>query len=422
MENLLEDDWSYTIVTDADSFTHEFRSGGYRVYALFSEKVKLTKYLQKEIREAVYRGDGLIVAGTHDQRNSYLDEPLGIKFKGKDSKTTGLILNDLSSMDFAFSEQVQRFKLKGASSLGSFICGKSKKKNKHYNNDSGHSSCKQSSDIQDKHDDDNHGKKTDYDYYGTINNHHHQNSCQKSCPIAETYYEYGLGHSVSFAFDLLAQATAAGGLENPYANLLTQALNLAHIDYLANNTGNVIPVRLNLSNFGIATSGQAIITLPIGTNIIAPIKLEISEEKPALIWPFYLDVDQQAEFEFWPRLPLEAGMLDIQAQIQTGIYPNFKDYDNLFLEIQVESQPTLLEIISTLEALYDKDKYAKKALKYLRKADHLLFYKLEKKAKVLKELLKVTDNLQKSKIMEAHEIRLQVDHAIRQVELMIFIK
>jgi len=70
LEALLEaNGWSYTIVIDEPAFTHELRSGGYLVYALFSEQQKLSSQQQKELREAVYRGECLIVAGAHDQRH-----------------------------------------------------------------------------------------------------------------------------------------------------------------------------------------------------------------------------------------------------------------------------------------------------------------------------------------------------------------
>ena len=56
-------------MTDEDAFTRELRSGGYSAYALFSEHEKLDEQVQDELREAVYRGEGLLVAGAHDQRN-----------------------------------------------------------------------------------------------------------------------------------------------------------------------------------------------------------------------------------------------------------------------------------------------------------------------------------------------------------------
>jgi hypothetical protein len=53
LETLLtEAGWSYTITTNADDFTRELRAGGYVIYLLLSEQVKLEESVQKELREA----------------------------------------------------------------------------------------------------------------------------------------------------------------------------------------------------------------------------------------------------------------------------------------------------------------------------------------------------------------------------------
>jgi len=73
----------YRLVTDEAAFRREFRSGGYDTYWLSGGRVKLFDVLAEEIREAVYRGDGLIVDGQHDERNLILDEVSGIRFRGR---------------------------------------------------------------------------------------------------------------------------------------------------------------------------------------------------------------------------------------------------------------------------------------------------------------------------------------------------
>ncbi|EDN72384.1 hypothetical protein BGS_0971 [Beggiatoa sp. SS] len=123
LESLLEAiGWNYTLVTDAGAFTRELRTGGYLVYALLSEHDKLAEQVQKELREAVYRGEGLIVAGAHDQRH-HLDEVLGIKHKGQSPKALGFTFNHLDetlTTAFAFSNNVLRAELAGATSIGQF--------------------------------------------------------------------------------------------------------------------------------------------------------------------------------------------------------------------------------------------------------------------------------------------------------------
>jgi len=95
LENLLEQEgWTYTIVTNDDAFTNELRSGGYTVYALFAEQEKLDTQVQEELREAIFRGEGLVVAGAHDDRHQHLNDALGIKFEGKLSNVQNLSLHD----------------------------------------------------------------------------------------------------------------------------------------------------------------------------------------------------------------------------------------------------------------------------------------------------------------------------------------
>ncbi len=346
LESLLAD-WSYTIVTNAQDFTYEMRSGGYHIYALFSESVKLDKSVQKALREAVFRGEGLIVAGDHDSRNHFLDEPLGVKYKGKFASSTGFILVGEIN-EFAYEDKGLRFELSGAGSLGV--------------------------------------------YQGTQD-------------VAASYYEYGQGSSVYVGFDLLAHATAAR-VDSGFANFLKEALLLAHVGALTQSVGNVVPVRLTLINEGMATSGRAIVELPEDSEVVEP------EE---LIWPFVLDVDQEASFEFWPRLPWYTGVFPVDVLIQTGIDPDFVDYDNFVFSIEVQALPSLNEAID--EALSSNDKNVKKALKYLKEAKKWLDYGKDEKA--LEQLLKATDYLMKSE--EAESVRLKVDQAIRTVAWMVFI-
>jgi hypothetical protein len=71
------------VVTDEASFRHEMRCGGYNTYWLSGGASKLEHYLVKEVREAVWRGDGLIIDGQHDDRNLLLDATAGVKYRGK---------------------------------------------------------------------------------------------------------------------------------------------------------------------------------------------------------------------------------------------------------------------------------------------------------------------------------------------------
>jgi hypothetical protein len=74
---------SYHIVTHPRDFARAFRSGAYNTYWLSGKQWKLDHDLAAELREAVYRGDSLLVDGAHDERNRLLDEAAGVGYQGK---------------------------------------------------------------------------------------------------------------------------------------------------------------------------------------------------------------------------------------------------------------------------------------------------------------------------------------------------
>lgn len=235
--------------------------------------------------------------------------------------------------------------------------------------------------------------------------------------VAATYYEYGHGQSVYISFDLLAQATATSP-NSLFATLLTAALAAVHSEPFEPYIGRVIPINLTLTNLGIATPGQALIDLPEGSLILGPDNVEV-EIEPPLVWLFELDLEQSAEFEFWLRLPWEAGVVPIEVLIQSGIDPDFEDYEMLSLEIEVQAPPSLLAALDWLQLLEKEDKSYAQALKRLEKAVEWL--EAEREDKALFELLKASDELRGSDANDAQMIRVMVGYAIRNVASVLFL-
>ena len=73
----------HKIVTSEAAFKHEMRCGGYNTYWLTGGSAKLDHWLVKEVREAVWRGDSLILDGEHDDRNQLLHPIAGVRYRGK---------------------------------------------------------------------------------------------------------------------------------------------------------------------------------------------------------------------------------------------------------------------------------------------------------------------------------------------------
>lgn len=82
---------THHVSTTQEDFRQAFRSGQYNLYWLSGGIGKLDDVLSKEIREAVYRGGGLLLEGLHDERNHLLDEVAGARYNGKLAGTAPLI-------------------------------------------------------------------------------------------------------------------------------------------------------------------------------------------------------------------------------------------------------------------------------------------------------------------------------------------
>lgn len=74
---------AHRIVTTAEDFAAELHCGRYNLYWVSGGAEKLGATLAKEVREAVRRGHGLLIDGTHDQRNGLLDDIAGVNYRGK---------------------------------------------------------------------------------------------------------------------------------------------------------------------------------------------------------------------------------------------------------------------------------------------------------------------------------------------------
>jgi hypothetical protein len=256
--------WSYTIVESADDFERELRTGGYVAYALFSEKAKLSTQGQKELREAVFRGEGLLVAGAHDSRNHGQYETLGVKFVGHLSQVDSVRLDSAGfsllsgTFDLLTQEHPERITLAGAESLGSYGAGG---------------------------------------------------------PDAVTLHTYGHGESAFMGSDLLAIATRDGH-SGTAADLLRILLERTHPESLSSQPGAVVPVLLTVTNQGIAVPVSAQVALPAGTSVVDHGAGTISSGSIGFTFP--LEVDAVKTVLFWVRLPSTAGPVTFSATVTAG--------------------------------------------------------------------------------------------------------
>lgn len=242
IEQLLQDaGWEYTLVHSADDFAREHRLGGYSSYLLLAERPQLHWQVQKELREAVFAGKGLIVAGGFDKRNLWLESALGVAVIGRHPWARELQVHnsDLSSAwnaQLPLADKVQGIWLTGAETLAEYaLAGDEQQHNWHW---------------LDK------GEHKAHDIFDVKRR-------------AITGYDYGKGRSLFFGFDLLLQATQAGA-DSSYAELILQALQQIQPEELPTLGSAVLPLNVQWQNNRGAVSLVSELLLPEGAELLVP--------------------------------------------------------------------------------------------------------------------------------------------------------
>ncbi len=168
-------------------------------------------------------------------------------------------------------------------------------------------------------------------------------------------------------------------------------------------------MQLNLTNQGIATPGQAIITVPENTTILDTGAAQL-EANNSLLWSFDLAEDASDSLTFWLQLPPLVGSIDITSLIQVGTAPDLSDFTLLDLALSIDTAPTLLDVLAISEI---QGKSYKKIRKDIEKAQSAL--DKGDTTKALKYAVKATNRFEKLSDQGADVIRLQLDNAIRVI-------
>lgn len=360
LENLLKNaGWSYSIATDAKTFIREFHGGGYVAYLLLSEHVKLAETVQQELREAVNRGDGLVEAGGSDQRQGRLDEILGLKFKGKQPRMTGVRLNAggftaEGQAPLQLIDRTLRVELTGATRRGVF----------------------------------------------------EKDAAVTTTPaLAER--AYGLGRAVFAGYDLLAEASLTAA-DARHGQLLLDALGRVHPAALAPLANSVYPLRLTVTNLGLATPGRAILPLPTGVTVIDA--GGAASEANRLIWNFDLAKDAAATFNVW--LQLQDAPVTFNATVESGTEGNYKIQRDLTLNVEPQQTDDLQ---AALDAVPSSDKAYRPVRKYLDWAQ--IARQAGDWPDVVDALRRAADALIPIGTPLAADIRLSVDRALRRAAM-----
>jgi hypothetical protein len=411
---------SYLLVDNVDDFRSELLSGEYQQYLLLSERQSLDHFTAKLLREAVNRGEGLVLAGGKAPTTEPLWETLGVKlFKDKGNrrkgwghhhhsspKATVLFADGIQLLEtplatasenyFGLDRDLPYVMLDNASLAATFLNPKTKQETNA------------------------HGGYQHYNKY--------RPRLPQDIPSI-TYTQYGEGKAVFMAYDLLAEATQQGGdvVDNVQANILLSSLAYTMPDTLPQRVNGVVPVVLTLSNQGNATPITATIMWPAGSQPVDTIPSNGSLEETRITWVESLTTNESVALTSWAIPTYINGQATLSATVDIG---EIATYQTLALTLNAVSIETAQSIIDDLGELIHQtsNRHHKRSLKKARhwlskaayfynKQNYEKYHKKHHKKyhdKALSLLLYATNELKAVTTPEAITMRLRVDELLWQ--------
>jgi hypothetical protein len=342
LEQLLrEHGWSYTIVTHDNAFARELRGGGYSGYLLLSSDVHLDVQVQSELRERVFGGGGIVMAGVHDQRNHHLLDVTGVRPIGIHSHTDGIQPVSGAALEapdaaFAVADKPLALRLTGAAPLAEYRVGKGRPHDR----------------------------------------------------TAIALHTYGNGRSVIAGFDLLAQARAAG-LQSGYAVFLLTALEHVHPTPIVAHPGVAVPFLWQVNNRGAALTAQ--LQLEIGGTRIADPGPATFDGPTSLRHVMNLPQEEADRLRLWWQLPETQDKAWIAGKLAIAEGVVFNEYGISLHSVPLEPLPGFDDVRARIDAIPGKPWRYAGVLRELEHAEHAA--DRDKPEQAVFHLLKAADDL-----------------------------
>ncbi len=378
--------WSATLVTDDHAFERAFRSGGYAAYAWLAEEEALDDDLGKELREAVYRGAGLILAPQQDHddddHGDDLVPALGVMGLGQATGIAtvtippGNLLPNGGPLSLMADDTVHGLRPLTAETWGVYdvppetiLCDSASSDSSDHDSSSSSSSSEKSDDSE--HDNE------------------HNDCLPGDTAIAAN--SYGRGRTITAGFDWLAQATLNGAASHSALSLMN-ALAYVHPDGLEQNPHSVFPLTATVTNLGQPTLSRVILPLPSGTTVIdAGTGLK---EGNQLHWTVPLAITERQTLPLWLQLPSLPGPVSLTAEAWApwnAPSNALRATATLPLEVFPAQEPVPIQ--SALNALILAVPDTEALTQAQEKLDKAMAYWPAKPEKALKYALKAADKL-----------------------------
>ena len=371
LEKLLKaNDYKYEIVTDSQSFMYALRTGAYESYVILSEQLDLSKEAQKELREAVYKGENIFFAGTHYRKNIYLLTALGIDIKGECKEASGYSISGSNwlqnrSDDFVLRENVLHVVDRGASVIGNYV------------------NC-------------------DCSTYTT----------------AVTDYTYGLGHTIFVGFDLLAQATKAEE-QSSYRALFLEILKTVVPTTNTYAASSSVSLKLPLSVEEGTSKG--VMKLETNKGRLSYDKDVIQKRGKMILMP--LEFSGSNVEHFYIHLPEDTGGVEVKATLQSLAQTDSSEQEEIRKTLEIQHLYSYDELLSMLNGVKHSVSSLDKIKTYLNKAKATTnndeeIVQLVEASNVFESLHSNDEKLIRARVMLGHLLRYAQNRQISFIEHM----
>ena len=374
----------HRLVTDDEAFRDSLRSGYYNTYWLSGGGEKLHDLIGEELREAIYRGDGLILDAVHDDRNKVLGETAGTLYRGK-----------LSPLDLPISVGQPLF-ITNIPPIFAPIELTSQ------------------------------GRALQLQLAGGVQQANFSNAHKPSeLPYpAIISHDYGLGKSLTFAFELVNSLQTPITPNIPAApegwkTLLQTSLGYVWPALPATAGGREYRVaRTEIKNLARAAGLTVTTRLPTGTALLSTQPLAPLDAQGNPIWTFNLQAGQTQVLTLALRLPPASGTYQLDTAIDSmrnGITKHYGDYTlSLDIAAALDSASGWSGDIASLIVLQSERAARDHAVIYLNDALNLAQSGLYSAALV--KLVAVIEDLRTIHSVNVTPNRLKLDQLLREVE------
>ncbi len=375
----------HTVTANVDDFINALRSGRYNIYWITGGAYKLGDSLTLEVREAINRGDSLLLDGIQDNGDTLLNDIVGMQYSGQLQAVNLPItfsMAPLAGKTLQTTGRALKLKAGNGAAVATFPAG---------------IACHDCAD--------------DADRRGT----------SKTDNTAIAGYSYGQGRGVIMAFDLIGSIQNHANDPN-WISAIQLAYNFLTPDISPNGsnyTSNAYTaVRTSVVNTG--SSADLVVTqkLPVWAQAISgDAGVTLSNAGQQAQWSINLSAGQSKDLTLYLRVPSASSAYAIDTTVSSLLNGQSSLYDEYFMPLQVTSAtdgPATAKLMADLQALglsSNRDRQSRDQA--MRSLQNALAESHPERA--MSDLLDAINQLNTITGTDLSALRLQLDRALQEL-------